>query len=178
MDVRSKIKQLFKAIPGGIMIVPLLFAMMINTLFPAFFEIGNVTTALFQEGVLTLLGLLFFLVGTQFQLGECIKTWPSGLALVVYKLTIGSGLALLVYHFYGLEGVAGVTPLILLIALTQPNLAMFVAITLKLGRPSQLNILPLVVLLEMPLLTMFVLDINGMIQTSLTDYLPFLCHLL
>jgi 2-keto-3-deoxygluconate permease len=97
-----------------------------------------------------------------------------GLTLLIYKLSIGSVLALMVYHFYGLEGVAGVTPLILLIALTQPNLAMFVAITFKLGRPSQLNIMPLVVLLEMPLLIMFVLDINGMIQTSLTDYLSIL----
>jgi 2-keto-3-deoxygluconate permease len=65
-----------------------------------------------------------------------------------------------------------------LIALTQPNLAMYMAIILQFGRLSHLTMLPLFLLLETPLITLLILDISGMVETSLRDYfsmiLPFL----
>jgi 2-keto-3-deoxygluconate permease len=152
------------------MIVPLLFAMVMNSFIPAFFKIGSLTTALFQDGALTLLGFLFFLVGTQFQFGESVKTWGKGFALLIFKLSVGSLAALAVYYYYGLQGMAGITPLALFIALTQPNLAMYIAITLQFGRPAHLGMLPLFIWMETPFFTLLVLDVSGMIETSLADY--------
>jgi 2-keto-3-deoxygluconate permease len=170
----TAIKKIFVAIPGGIMVIPLLLAMALYTFFPTVFEIGQLTSALFQDGTLTLLGLLFFLVGTQFQFAEGLKVWTNGLILLAYKLFLGIFLYLFIYYFYGLEGVAGITPVVLLIALTQPNIAMFVAITLQFGRPYHLKLLPLLTLMVSPLIIMLVLEMDGRIQASLTDYVSIL----
>jgi 2-keto-3-deoxygluconate permease len=152
------------------MVVPLLLAIIINTYIPEFFKIGGLTTSLFQNGDLVLLGLLFFLVGTQFQFIQSMKTWKVGFTLLILKLLIGSIVAFSVLYFFGFNGVFGITPLVLLIVLTQPNLAMYMAIILQFGRPSHLNMLPWLLLLETPLVILLILDISGMIETSLRDY--------
>jgi 2-keto-3-deoxygluconate permease len=182
MNISLMIKKSFAAIPGSMMSIPLVAAMLINTFLPDILLIGNLTTALFQDGALTLLGLLLFLVGTQFQVSVINSTWRSGLILLMYKLSIGTAFAMIIFYGYGPVGIIGITPVVALIALTQPNLAMYVAITKQFGRTSQYSMLPLFVFMETPLVTMLVLDINGMIQSSLVDYLammiPFLSGIL
>ena len=170
----AAVKKLFIAIPGGIMVVPLLLAMVIHTFLPAAFETGGLTQALFHDSTLPLLGLVFFLVGMQFRLSESLKVWTNGLVLLVYKIVIGILLYLLVYYFFGISGIAGITPLVLLITLTQPNIAMFVAITLQFGRPYHLKLLPFLGLMVSPLIIMLVLEVNHKIQSSLEDYISFL----
>ena len=159
------------------MVVPLILAVIINTYIPEFFKIGGLTTSLFQNGNLVLLGLLLFLVGTQFKFFQSMKTWSMGFTLIFLKLLVGSVVAFSVLYFFGFKGIFGMTPLVLLIALTQPNLAMYIAITLQFGHPSQLNMLPWFLLLETPLVTLLFLDISGLIETSTRDYvsmiLPF-----
>ncbi|MDC3412248.1 2-keto-3-deoxygluconate permease [Aquibacillus sp. 3ASR75-11] len=170
MDIRLFIKKLFHVIPGGLMVVPLLSAIMINTYVPEFFEIGGLTTSLFNNGDLVLLGFLFFLVGTQFHLKQSLKTWKTGAILIILKIAVGSLAALSILYFFGVKGVFGITPLVLLIALTQSNIAMYIAIVLQFGRPAHLHSLPWFLLLETPLVTLLLLDISGMITTSLNDY--------
>lgn len=174
----SIIKKAFTALPGVVMNVPLLLGMFINTFFPAVLKIGTLTTALFVDSSLTLLGLLFFLAGTQFQHAHYVKVWTDGLILLIYKVSIGVVSYFFVYQLYGYKGIAGVTPLVLLIALTQPNIAMYEAITLQFGNPAHLSFLPLFALMLTPLMLGFTLNIQHLIHASFMSFisilLPFL----
>lgn len=97
--------------------VPLIIGMFLNTFFPQVLKIGTLTTALFYDGPPTLLGLLLFLAGTQFQFDKSINVWANSFVLLMYKISVGLLTYFLVYAFYGYKGAAGVTPLVLLIAL-------------------------------------------------------------
>ena len=170
----TSLKKIFVAIPGGVMVVPLVLAVIINSFFPTAFEIGGLTSALVNESTLPLLGLIFFLVGSQFQFQDNLKVWKNGLTLLVYKFCIGILFYFFVYHFFGLVGIAGISPLVLLIALTQPNIAMYVAVTHQFGSPYQLKLLPILALMVSPLMTILILETDNRIYASLMDYFSML----
>lgn len=179
MNYRNKtfttvIKNVFIAIPGGVMNVPLILGMFLNTFFPQVLKIGTLTTALFHDSSLTLLGLLFFLAGTQFQFNESVKVWTNSFILLIYKAAIGVVSYFLAYALYGYEGAAGITPLVLLIALTQPNIAMYNAVTLQFGNPIHLRYLPLFALILTPLILGLVLNNHQMVQVSFMNYISML----
>lgn len=80
--------------------------------------------------------------------------------------------------FFGSKVLAGVTSLVLLIAPTQPNLAMYIALTKQFGRSSQLSLTPFFSSMETPLVVLTVLAASGMVQVSFPNVidtiLPFL----
>ena len=56
------IMKLFKKIPAGMMMVPLLLGAVLNTFFPQLLQIGSLTTAAFSNaGAATAMGLQLFL---------------------------------------------------------------------------------------------------------------------
>lgn len=52
-----KILKGIKKIPGGLMVIPLLLGVTINTLFPKALTIGGFTTAIFKESATALIAL-------------------------------------------------------------------------------------------------------------------------
>ncbi len=170
-DYFAVIKEAFILIPGAVMNVPLLAGMLMYTFSPAALKSGSLTTALFQDSSLPLLGLLFFLAGTQLQLSANVKLWIDGLILIFYKLAVGLFVYIIVLVLFGYKGAGGVTPLSLLISLTQPNLAMYMAITLQLGSKGHLSLLPLLSVLLTPFILSFTLNIDSSVQEFLLQYI-------
>jgi 2-keto-3-deoxygluconate permease len=62
-----KLKANVERIPGGMMVVPLILAAPINTLFPQALAIGGFTTALFKNGAMTLIGMFLVLYGWRYK---------------------------------------------------------------------------------------------------------------
>ncbi|MCZ4141671.1 hypothetical protein BZG17_28090, partial [Escherichia coli] len=58
-----------KKVPGGLLIVPMMLAAVVNTVFPQFFQMGDPTTALFtSKGTMVLIGMILLVSGTQLNL--------------------------------------------------------------------------------------------------------------
>ena len=57
-----KIKALIEKVPGGMMVIPLLFGVLINTFYPEVLSIGGLTTAL-AEGAAPLIGAFLLCMG-------------------------------------------------------------------------------------------------------------------
>ena len=55
LDILNKMKK----IPGGLVIIPLVIAVIIATFFPSAFQIGGYVTALFYNGNAAMMGLCF-----------------------------------------------------------------------------------------------------------------------
>lgn len=63
-------------IPGGIMLVPLFIGVLFNTFAPAALDIGSFTTALYRQGALTLIAVLFVVVRkSTYGLLEQVSHW-------------------------------------------------------------------------------------------------------
>ena len=59
-DILNKMKRL----PGGLVIIPLVLAVIIATFFPQAFQIGGYVTALFYDGNSAMMGLFLIVCGS------------------------------------------------------------------------------------------------------------------
>lgn len=81
MNIKGNVEK----IPGGMMVVPLIMAALINTFFPKALEIGGFTTALFKNGATALIGMFLVCMGVGFRLKAVPKALMKGSALLISK---------------------------------------------------------------------------------------------
>ena len=68
-----KILQTVKKVPGGLMVVPLLLGVLINTLFPSFLALGGLTTSLWGSAAASpFIACTMFCIGAQINLKQAV----------------------------------------------------------------------------------------------------------
>lgn len=115
-------------IPGGLMVIPLLAGVLMNSFAPAALEIGSFTTALLKTSAPALIGLLIFATGAQ------ISGHSSGraaakttLVVLVAKTLVPMTLATVLGLTVGIDGILGVSILALLAIYGNSNGALWLA---------------------------------------------------
>ncbi|MGD6771696.1 2-keto-3-deoxygluconate permease [Staphylococcus simulans] len=123
-----KILKYVNKIPGGMMVVPLILGALVNTFVPQVFEIGGFTEALFKTGATTLLAAFLFCCGAQISVKQAGISVYKGVSLLITKVGIGALLGVVVYHYFGMYGVLGISPLAIVAALTNKNGGLYAAL--------------------------------------------------
>src|SRR6516164_5631526 len=119
-------------VPGGLMVVPLFIGMVLNTFFPTLMQIGGFTQALTGVGYPTVLGMYLFTVGTKMTVRTAPRMLARGLGIMAAKVGIATLIAVSVGKFFG--GVLfGFSTLALLVAMSDTNGGMFMALTSVMG---------------------------------------------
>ncbi len=127
--------RIYKAInrvPGGLMVVPLFIGMVLNTFFPTLLKIGGFTEALTSVGYPTILGMYLFTVGTKMTLRTTPRMLKRGLGIMAAKVGMATLIALTVARFFD-GSVLGLSTLALLVAMSDTNGGMFMALTSVMG---------------------------------------------
>lgn len=119
-------------IPGGLMVVPLFIGMLINTFAPHLLKIGGFTEGLSSAGYNTVLGMYLFTVGTKMTLQAAPRMLKRGFGIMAVKIGIAIVIALSVAKFAGGE-LFGFSTLALMVALSDTNGGMFMALTSVMG---------------------------------------------
>jgi 2-keto-3-deoxygluconate permease len=114
------------------MVVPLFIGMVINTFFPNLLKIGGFTEALSGTGYPTVLGMYLFTVGTKMTLKTAPRMLKRGFGIMFVKVGVATLIALSVAKFFGGD-VFGLSTLALLVALSDTNGGMFMALTSAMG---------------------------------------------
>ncbi|MBB6056593.1 hypothetical protein HNR75_002531 [Tolumonas osonensis] len=57
-------------VPGGLIIIPLMAAILINTFFPDLLKIGGPTTALFKSGSSAMMGIFLLICGSSINIKQ------------------------------------------------------------------------------------------------------------
>ena len=127
-----KIYQTINKVPGGLMVVPLFIGMVVNTFFPHLLKIGGFTEALSGTGYPTILGMYLFTVGTKMTLNAAPRMLKRGFGIMAAKLAVAMGVALLVAKFFD-GSILGFSTLALMVALSDTNGGMFLALTSVMG---------------------------------------------
>ena len=126
------IMRFINRVPGGLMVVPLLLGMLINTFTPNLLKIGGFTEGLSSSGYNTALGIYLFTVGTKMTLNAAPRMLKRGFGIMAVKLAVAIGIALAVARLAG-GSLFGFSTLALMVALSDTNGGMFMALTSVMG---------------------------------------------
>ena len=126
------IMRTINKVPGGLMVVPLFLGMLVNTFAPNLLKIGGFTEGLSGAGYNTVLGMYLFTVGTKMTLNAAPRMLKRGFGIMGAKLGIAMIVALAVARFAG-GSLFGFSTLALMVALSDTNGGMFMALTSVMG---------------------------------------------
>src|SRR5579872_3581230 len=127
-----RIYKTINKVPGGLMVVPLFTGMVINTFFPHLLKIGGFTQALSDVGYPTILGMYLFTVGTKMTLRAAPRMLKRGFGIMAAKVGAATLIAVSVGKFFGGD-IWGYSTLALLVAMSDTNGGMFMALTSVMG---------------------------------------------
>lgn len=158
-----------KKFPAGVMVIPLLIGVCINTFFPEMLMIGSFTTGLFKNGVPTLIGLFLFCSGAQIDVKMAGSTVKKGVILTALKFIIGFGLGVVLNSIFGPAGILGLTPLAVIGAVTNSNGVIYATLASQYGDESDVGATSILALNDGPFFTMIALGAAGLGNFPLVD---------
>lgn len=177
------IKRSIEAVPGGMMVVPLLAGALIATFFPGtpkFF--GSFTGALFS-GALTILAVFYVCMGASIDFRATPYIVKKGGTLLFVKVGIAVILGLVFGRVLGEAPVAagmfaGLSTLAVVASMNDTNGGLYMALMGQYGRPRDVGAYTIMSLESGPFLTMVTLGIAGLSafpwQTLVGAVLPLL----
>jgi len=156
------LKQRLKAIPAGIMLLPLLLGSLLHTVLPQALEIGSYTTALFSSaGAATLMALQLFCIGTQIRLAKLSGVLKRGGVLLLARAVAGV-VAVLLFRLFAKDGlIAGISVLAAVAAFSNTNGSIFIATASLLNDEEAAASAPFLALSNGPFLTALILGASG-----------------
>ena len=121
-DILNKMKKL----PGGLVIIPLVIAVILATFVPQVFQIGGYVTALFYDGNAAMMGLFLIVCGSAINIKQVGLPLYKGVTLTAMKFVIGVLLGLAVGKLCGPAGFLGLTPFVIIAAITNSNGSLYI----------------------------------------------------
>lgn len=157
-----RIKKTIEIIPGGMVVVPLFIAMIINTLSPNLLRIGGFTQALFADGTMVLIALFLVCIGAQVRINKIGMSVKKGVTLLTLKWLVAVIVTLIAYLFMGPNGLFfGLAPIAIIAAMSNSSGGMYLAISGEFGSEEDLAAYPILALNDGPFLSMVALSIFG-----------------
>lgn len=157
-----KILKTVQKVPGGLMVIPLFLGAVINLIFPQLLDIGGMTTATFKSGAGSFIGASLLCVGSQITITRIGEPLKRGFVLLVAKFLAGFVSTLVVAKIFGPTGIIGLTPLMLLAAVTNSNGGMYLGLMSQFGDENDLGAQSLLGINDGPFLTLIGMGMAGL----------------
>ena len=181
-----KIKKTIEKVPGGLMVVPLLFGALLNTIdqmhlppimaflksigvapvkpgIYEFLRIGGFAEFLFKNGAMPLIALFLFCCGSQMNLRVGGVAMKKGILLTATKYFAGVAIGVLWGKFSGdmMNGFLGLSTMTIIAAMTNGNGGMYAALTGQYGNRSDVGAVAVLSLNDGPFFTLMALGMLG-----------------
>lgn len=174
LDLLNKMKNL----PGGLVIIPLVLAVLIATFFPQAFQIGGYVTALFYEGNSAMMGLFLIVCGSAINIRQVGMPLYKGVTLTGVKLLLGIVLGLVVGKICGPAGFLGLTPFVLIAAITNSNGSLYISLSSQFGNATDTGAISVLSINDGPFFTLIALGATGLASIPLKSLVATLIPLL
>ena len=157
-DILNKMKNL----PGGLVIIPLVIAVIIATFAPQAFQIGGYVTALFYEGNSCMMGFFLIVCGSMINIKQVGMTLYKGVVMTGSKFLLGVILGLLVGKICGPDGFLGITPFVMIAAITNSNGSLYISLSSQFGNATDTGAISILSLNDGPFFTLVALGATGL----------------
>ncbi len=176
--MQVKIMKFMNKIPGGTILVPLLFTALINTFFPSFFTIGGTTTAMFKSSTLVLVGLIMFCSGASIRIKQLPKLLKIGGSYVALKLVCDFVLCFIFAKLIGTGTFLGLSLIAVIPALCSCNPGIFLSQAKAYGDEVDVACFPLVNIVTSQAVAVLVFEITAASATGSFDFKTLLSTLI
>lgn len=148
--------------PGGLVIIPLVLAVLLSTFVPQVFQIGGYVTALFYNGNSAMMGLFLIICGSAINIKQVGMPLYKGVALTGVKFVVGVAFGLLVGTIFGPAGFLGLTPFVLIAAITNSNGSLYISLSSQFGNATDTGAISVLSLNDGPFFTLIALGATGL----------------
>ena len=178
MSQKKSFFALMQKIPGGLIIVPMLVGVVLNTFFPQLLSIGGFTTGMFSTGTSCLLGMFLLLNGAGINVKKIGLPLYKGCVLTLMKFIFGVAFGLLVSRVCGAAGFAGITPMAIIAALTNSAGGLYLGLANQYGDESDAGAISILSLNDGPFFTMIAMGTAGLASIPLNAFIATLIPLI
>lgn len=165
-------------VPGGLIIIPLLVAVIINSVAPQVLAIGGPTTALFKVGSSAMMGIFLLICGSSINIRQAGLPLYKGAVLLFLKCLIGALAVWVAGSLFGPAGFLGISTLALIACLTSSNSSLYIALCSQYGDASDAGAISVFCIKDGPFVTMMVLGVSGLANIPFAALLSMLIPLL
>ncbi len=173
-----KIKRTIEKLPGGMMVVPLILGSVTYSFFPGLLEIGGFTTALFKDGANALIGAFLLCMGAGITFKSAPRVLIKGTAITVSKFLVALIIALGINHFFGSNGIWGMSALAIISAMSNTNGGLYAALTGIYGDKTDVGAIAIISINDGPFLTMIAVGVSGMAEISFLNLIAVIAPIL
>ncbi|AYH48050.1 2-keto-3-deoxygluconate permease [Dickeya fangzhongdai] len=164
--------------PGGLIIIPLILAILINTFFPSVLKIGGPTTALFKAGSSAMMGIFLLICGASINIRQAGLPLYKGAVLLMLKFAAGALAVWFMGALFGPAGFFGISTLALVACITSSNSSLYIALCSNYGDASDAGAISVFCIKDGPFVTMVVLGVSGLANIPFEALLSMLVPLL
>lgn len=173
-DILNKMKKM----PGGLVIIPLLLAVILATFVPQVFQIGGYVTALFYEGNAAMMGLFLIVCGSAINIKQVGMPLYKGTILTAMKFLFGILMGVTVSKLLGPEGFLGITPFVIIAAITNSNSSLYISLSSQFGNATDTGAVSILSLNDGPFFTLIALGATGLASIPINSLIATLVPLL
>ena len=174
LDLLNKIKKL----PGGLVIIPLVIAVLIATFVPQAFQIGGYVTALFYEGNSAMMGFFLIVCGSTINIRQVGMPLYKGVTMTGMKFLLGVLLGLAVGRICGPDGFLGITPFVMIAAITNSNSSLYISLSAQVGNATDTGAISILSLNDGPFFTLVALGATGLASIPINSLIATLVPIL
>lgn len=165
-------------IPGGFLSAPLFIAVFMNSVFPGVFSIGGITTALFLDGGNCMMAVFLICCGSMINIKQVGMPLYKGVTLTGMKLLVGILIGVLLRAAFGTAGILGITPMIIIAAVTNSNGSLFIILSGQYGDATDSGAISILCLNDGPFFTLIALGATGLASFDAKSLIAVLIPLL
>ena len=158
LDILNKMK----ALPGGLVIIPLLIAVILATVCPQVFQIGGYVTALFYDGNSAMMGFFLIVCGSAINIRQVGMPLYKGVTMTAMKFALGVAIGLAVGALCGPAGILGLTPFVWIAAITNSNGSLYISLSSQFGNATDTGAISILSLNDGPFFTLIALGATGL----------------
>ena len=165
--------QIFKKVPAGGIVIPMLFAGLINSFFPQFFTLGPTSSSIAKiDGLNAIISITLVAVGSQLTFSRLKKALHRGFTLFIFKWIGSIVLGFLYIKIFGNKGIFGITSLCFIAAISNQNNSIFVGLINDYGDEYDMASAAITSIISVPIftfLTLSILNVADITPSSILD---------
>lgn len=173
-DILNKMK----ALPGGLVIIPLVIAVVLATFCPQVFQIGGYVTALFYEGNSCMMGFFLIVCGSMINVKQVGMPLYKGVVMTGVKFVLGVIVGLVVGKVCGPAGFLGIAPFVFIAAITNSNGSLYISLSSQFGNATDTGAISILSLNDGPFFTLIALGATGLANIPINSLIAVVVPLL